>query len=71
MPQKGGLFIRTVRRAAVSLTKLSTKRGRVLTELGNLAFTCPYCSQTLGSSAGRDRHITLQSYCRTRRLREL
>ena len=71
MPRRGGPFICAVRRAAVLLTKLSTERGRVLTHLGILAFTCPYCSQTLDSSAGRDRHITLQPYCRMRRLCEL
>lgn len=71
MARKGSIFTRALQRATVSLARLSTERGRVITHLGNLAFTCPYCSKTLSSSAGRDHHITLRPACHVQHIREL
>jgi hypothetical protein len=71
MARKSTIFARAVRRADISLKKLSAERGRAVTHLGSLSFTCPYCSKTLNSFDGRERHITLQPYCRSRRIREL
>ncbi|KAG8796343.1 hypothetical protein FRC12_000060 [Ceratobasidium sp. 428] len=72
MGRKGSPYARASRRSAILLQKLPSKRGRVLTHYGLLhAFTCPYCSRTLKSTGGRERHIALQPYCHARRLREL
>jgi hypothetical protein len=71
MARKSTIFARAARRADMLLKKLSTKRGRVTTHLGSFSFTCPYCSKTLPSIDGRERHVTLQPYCRSRHIREL
>lgn len=71
MLRKGSIFARALRRAALALMRLSTEHGRVVTHLGNLGFTYPYCSKTLSLSAGRDRHITLRPSCHARHIREL
>ncbi|QRV93709.1 Zn-finger protein [Ceratobasidium sp. AG-Ba] len=71
MGRKGTLYARALRRTARLLQRLPTERGRVIAHYGPPAFTCPYCSRTLKTASGRERHIVLQAYCRTRRLREL
>ncbi|KAG8703755.1 hypothetical protein FRC08_002653 [Ceratobasidium sp. 394] len=65
------MFSRASRRAALALKRLPSTRGRVLQHLGDFAYTCPYCSVTVKTRAGRDRHVELHPYCRARRLREL
>ncbi|KAG8732169.1 hypothetical protein FRC10_001170 [Ceratobasidium sp. 414] len=71
MARKGTMFARAARRAALALKRLPATRGRSATHLGDLAFTCPYCSITVKTRSGRDRHVELNRYCRARRLREL
>ncbi|KAG8716753.1 hypothetical protein FRC08_008868 [Ceratobasidium sp. 394] len=65
------MFSRASRRAALALTRLPSTRGHVLQHLGDFAYTCPYCSVTVKTRAGQDRHVDLHPYCRARRLREL
>ncbi|KAG8713804.1 hypothetical protein FRC08_012778 [Ceratobasidium sp. 394] len=71
MARKGTMFARAARRAALALKRLPLTRGRVLQNLGDFAYTCPYCSVTVKTRAGRDRHVDLHAYCRARRLHEL
>ncbi|QRV89202.1 hypothetical protein RhiJN_17220 [Ceratobasidium sp. AG-Ba] len=71
MARRYALFARAARRAAMLLKGLSHERGVCITNLGHPRFTCPYCSSTLPSRLGRDRHIILSPYCRTRRVLEL
>ncbi|QRV81589.1 hypothetical protein RhiJN_09604 [Ceratobasidium sp. AG-Ba] len=71
MGRKSTMFARASRRAELVLRRLSADRGCVETYFGPPAYTCPYCSRTLKTIGGRERHIALQSSCRARRIREL
>lgn len=64
MPRASKMAERAARRKSMMLPNLPRARKQMSTPRR----TCPHCSRTLNSLVGRDRHILLRPYCRSKHM---